>query len=54
VRKEGKPHGKPPPQGTMYVKIKNEKEQKTVAMQPCPSLQEELATVQVCARLRFC
>jgi hypothetical protein len=43
--------GKNPPQGTMYVKKnKNEKEQKTVAKQPCPSLQEDLATVQVCAR----
>ena len=28
---------------------KNEKEQKVVAKQPCPSLQEVLATVQVCA-----
>jgi hypothetical protein len=41
----------PPPQGTMYIKIdENEKEQKTVAKQPCPSLQEDLATVQVYAR----
>ena len=28
---------------------KNEKKQKTVAKQPCPLLQEDLATVQVCA-----
>jgi hypothetical protein len=34
---------------TMHVK-KNEKEQKEVAKQPCPSLQEDLTTVQVCAR----
>jgi hypothetical protein len=39
----------PPPQITMHKK-KNEKEQKAVAKQPCPSLQEDLATVQVCAR----
>ena len=39
---------KAPPQGTMYAKkIKNQKEQKTVAKQPYPSLQEDLATVQV-------
>jgi hypothetical protein len=48
MRKEGKPHGnKTPPQITMH-KIKNEKEQKTVANQLCPSLQEDLATMQVC------
>jgi hypothetical protein len=34
----------------MYAKIKNEKEQKIVSKQPYPSLQEELAIVQVCAR----
>ena len=51
MRKEGKPHGnKPPTQITMH-KIKNVKEEKkTVAKQPCPSLQEDLATVQICAR----
>ena len=38
----------PPPQITMH-KIKNEKEQNAVAKQPCSSLQEDLATVQVCA-----
>jgi hypothetical protein len=38
----------PPPQITMH-KIKNEKEQKTVAKKPCPSLQEDLAIMQVCA-----
>jgi hypothetical protein len=49
MRKEGKPHGnKPPPQITMH-KIKNEKEQKTIAKQPCHSLQEDLTTVQVCS-----
>jgi hypothetical protein len=39
---------KTPPQITIH-KIKNEKEQKAVAKQPCPSLQEDLATVQVCS-----
>ena len=49
MRKEGKYHGnKTPPQITMY-KIKNNNEQKTVVKQPCPSLQEDLTTVQVCA-----
>ena len=49
MRKEGKTHGnKTTPQITMH-KIKNEKEQKTVVKQPCPSLQEDLTTVQVCA-----
>ena len=48
--KEGKPHGnKPHPLITMH-KIKNEKEQKAVTKHPCPSLQEDLAIVQVCAR----
>jgi hypothetical protein len=42
--------GKIPPQITIHKKNKNEKEQKAVAKQLCPSLQEELATVQVCAR----
>jgi hypothetical protein len=37
----------PPPQSTMYKK--NEKEQKSIAKQLCLSLQEDLATVQVCA-----
>ena len=41
--------GKPPYQITMCKKIKNEKEQKAVAKKPCPSLQEDLAIVQVCA-----
>jgi hypothetical protein len=41
--------GKTSPQITMHKKIKNEKEQKEVAKQPCLSLQEDLATVQVCA-----
>jgi hypothetical protein len=49
MRKEGKPHqNKTPPQITMH-KIKNDKEQKEVVKKPCPSLQEDLATVQVCA-----
>jgi hypothetical protein len=49
MRKEGKTYGnKTPPQITMH-KIKNEKEQKAVAKQPCPSLQEDLPIVQVCA-----
>jgi hypothetical protein len=39
-----------PPQITMQNKKKNEKEQKIVVKQPCPSLQEDLTTVQVCAR----
>jgi hypothetical protein len=39
VRKEGKPHGKPPPpQGTMYVKRRT-----TISRQLCPSLQDDLA-----------
>jgi hypothetical protein len=38
----------PPPQIIMH-KIKNDKEQKAFAKQPCPSLQEDLTTVQVCA-----
>ena len=38
----------PPPQITMHKK-KYEKKQKTVVKQSCPSLQEDLATVQVCA-----
>ena len=33
----------PPPQITMHKK--NEKEQKAVSKQPCPSLQEDLANV---------
>ena len=42
--------GKPPSQGTMHKKKqKNEKEQKTIAKQLCPSLHEDLTTVQVCA-----
>ena len=41
--------GKTPPQITMHKK-KYEKEQKEVAKKPCPSLQEDLAIVQVCAR----
>jgi hypothetical protein len=36
----------PPPQITMHKK--NEKGQKAVAKKPCPSLQEDLAVVQVC------
>ena len=49
TRKERKPHGnKTPPQITMH-KIKNEKEQNIVVKQLCPSLQEDLTTVQVCA-----
>jgi hypothetical protein len=39
---------KTPLQITMH-KIKNDKEQKAVAKQPCPSLQEDLTTVQACA-----
>jgi hypothetical protein len=54
MRKEGKPHGKKKnPQITMH-KIKNDKEQKAVAKKPCLSLQEDLATVQVCALSIFC
>ena len=40
----------PPIQITMQKKNKNEKEQKAVVKQPCPSLQEDLESVQVCAR----
>ena len=40
--------GKPPTKITMHKK--NEKEQKEIAKEPCPSLQEELTTMQVCAR----
>jgi hypothetical protein len=47
MRIEGKPHGKIPTQITMHKK--NEKEQKAIAKQPCPSQQEDLATMQVCA-----
>jgi hypothetical protein len=39
----------PPPLKLQCIKIKNDKEQKAVAKQPCPSLQEDLTTVQVCA-----
>jgi hypothetical protein len=46
----GTPPPPPPPQIKMHKKIKNEKEQKVVAKQPCPSLQEDLTTMQVCAR----
>jgi hypothetical protein len=50
MSKEGKPHGKtPPPQITMHKKNIKEKEQKAVAKQPCPSLQEDLTIVQVCS-----
>jgi hypothetical protein len=53
LKKRGKREnlmGKPPPQSTMHKKKqKNEKEQKAVAKQLCPSLHEDLATVQVCA-----
>ena len=38
VRKEGKPHGKPPPQGTMYVKRRT-----IVSRKLCPSLEDDLA-----------
>ena len=38
VRKEGKAHWKPPPQGTMYVKRRT-----TVARKLCPSLQDDFA-----------
>jgi hypothetical protein len=34
-----------PPQITMHKKNKNEKEQREVAKQLCPSLQEDLTTV---------
>ena len=40
--------GKTLPQITMHKK--NEKEQKAVAKQLCPSLHEDLTTMQVCAR----
>jgi hypothetical protein len=37
--------GKTPPQGTLHKKKqKNEKEQKTIAKELCPSLHENLAT----------
>jgi hypothetical protein len=49
MRKEGKPHGKPPPLKLQCIK-KNEKEQKTIVEQPHLSLQEDLATMRVCAR----
>jgi len=54
ARKERKTHGKNPPLKVQCIKKKNEKEQKVVAKQPCPSLKEDLASVQVCARWRFC
>jgi hypothetical protein len=40
MRKEGKPHGKPPPppQSTMYVK-----KELTVSRKLCPSLQDDCA-----------
>jgi hypothetical protein len=42
--------GKTLPQITMHIKKnKNEKEQKAVTKQLCPSLQEDLAIAQVCA-----
>jgi hypothetical protein len=44
-------HPPPPPLKLQSIKKnKNEKEQKTVAKQSCPSLQEDHTTVQVCAR----
>jgi hypothetical protein len=49
MRKERKPHGNKTPHQIKLHKIKNDKEQKAVAKQPCPSLQEDLTTVQVCA-----
>ena len=49
MRKEGKPHGKRIPPQITINKIKNDKEQKAVVKQPCPSLQEDLASVQVFA-----
>jgi hypothetical protein len=49
MRKDGNPHGKTPPEGTIHKKKqKNEKEQKSIAKKLCPSLHENLATVQVC------
>jgi hypothetical protein len=39
----------PPPQITMHKIKKNGKEEKTFAKKPCSSLQEDLATVQVCS-----
>jgi hypothetical protein len=54
MRKEGKLHGKPPLKVQCIRKNKkNEKEQKAVAKQLCPSLHEDLATVQVCAHSIF-
>jgi hypothetical protein len=47
-RKEGKPHGKNPP--SKYNASKMKKERKTIAKQLCPSLQGDLANVQVYAR----
>jgi len=50
MRNKGKPHGKlPPPPSQIKIHKKNEKEKKIVAKQPCPSLQEDLTVVQVCA-----
>ena len=40
--------GNPPQKKRGHKKC--EKEQKPVAKQPCPSLQEDRTTVQVCAR----
>jgi hypothetical protein len=45
----GQPPPPPPPLKLQCIK-KIEKEQKAVAKQPCPSLQEDLAIVQVCVR----
>jgi hypothetical protein len=42
--------GTPPPLLKLQCIKKNGKEQKTVAKQPCPSLQEDLAIVEVFAR----
>jgi hypothetical protein len=45
----GTNHGNKTPSQIIMHKIKNDKEQKTVSKQPCPSLQEDLTTVQVCS-----
>jgi hypothetical protein len=45
VRKEGKPHGNPPPQSTMY-----QKKRKTVARKLCPSLQAIAQRVKLLLR----
>ena len=48
LRKEGKPRGKNPP--SKYNVIKRKEEEKTVAKQLCPSLQDDHAESETSAQ----